>query len=144
MSSFFGSSVFRIAGNYKDSSRDLTTPNTPVAYENAATFVLGSNLPLYDDTLVLAVSAPATIDLNALTDMYGATVNFAKVEALVIVNKGEIATPPLGILFFRNAEAGNDVGAMMAAAVVVVAPLVIAFLMAQRRFIEGITMGSYK
>lgn len=63
---------------------------------------------------------------------------------LIVVSKGEIATPPLGIVFFRNSEAGNDVGAMMAAAVVVVAPLVVAFLLAQRRFIEGITLSGLK
>jgi multiple sugar transport system permease protein len=91
--------------------------------------------------IMLPVSLPALLSFGVFSVVYHWNDFF---WPLIVVNKGEIATPPLGILFFRNAEAGNDVGAMMAAAVVVVAPLVIAFLMAQRRFIEGITMGSYK
>ena len=39
---------------------------------------------------------------------------------------------------------GNEYGPMMAAASVIVAPLVIAFLLAQRRFIEGITLTGMK
>jgi multiple sugar transport system permease protein len=41
-------------------------------------------------------------------------------------------------------EAGEDYGALMAAATLVTAPLVLAFLFAQRRFIEGITMTGLK
>jgi multiple sugar transport system permease protein len=63
---------------------------------------------------------------------------------LIMVNEAEIATPPLGIVFFRNAEAFDDVGAMMAAAVIITVPLIFLFLSMQRRFIEGITIGSFK
>ena len=51
----------------------------------------------------------------------------------------EMATPPLGIMFFRNEEVGDDYGAMMAATVMITAPLVVMFLLAQQKFIEGIT-----
>ena len=57
---------------------------------------------------------------------------------LIVVNGPTHATPALGVLFFRSAEAGDDFGALMAAAVLMTAPLVLAFLLAQRRFIEGI------
>jgi multiple sugar transport system permease protein len=40
---------------------------------------------------------------------------------------------------FRDDEAGQFVGPLMAAAVIVAAPLVLAFLFAQRRFIDGIS-----
>ncbi|MFN7166606.1 MAG: carbohydrate ABC transporter permease, partial [Pannonibacter sp.] len=63
---------------------------------------------------------------------------------LVVVQKGDLYTPAMGILAFRSVEAGEDYGALMAAALLVTAPLVIAFLFAQRRFIEGITMTGLK
>jgi multiple sugar transport system permease protein len=63
---------------------------------------------------------------------------------LVVVQKGDLFTPAMGILAFRSVEAGEDYGALMAAALLVTAPLVAAFLLAQRRFIEGITMTGIK
>lgn len=63
---------------------------------------------------------------------------------LIIVNGHGRATPALGVLYFRTEEAGDDFGALMAAAVIMTLPLVLAFLLAQRRFIEGITMSGLK
>ncbi|MDR6289958.1 multiple sugar transport system permease protein [Inquilinus ginsengisoli] len=63
---------------------------------------------------------------------------------LIVVSDTRMATPPLGLLFFRAAEAGDDYGALMAATVIVTLPLVVAFLAAQRRFIEGITLTGLK
>jgi multiple sugar transport system permease protein len=63
---------------------------------------------------------------------------------LIVVQTQNLATPALGILFFSNAELGTNYGHLMAAAVVVNAPLVIAFLVAQRWFIDGVTMSSLK
>lgn len=63
---------------------------------------------------------------------------------LVVVQKGDLYTPAMGILAFRSVEAGEDYGALMAAALLVTAPLVLAFLFAQRRFIEGIAMTGLK
>lgn len=57
---------------------------------------------------------------------------------LVAVTDDRYFTPPLGVVAFRNAEAGNDYGPLMAAATIIVLPLVAFFLLAQRRFIEGI------
>jgi multiple sugar transport system permease protein len=53
-------------------------------------------------------------------------------------------TPPLGLRMFKSDMDGNEYGPMMAATTVIVLPLVIIFLMAQRRFIEGITMTGMK
>jgi multiple sugar transport system permease protein len=58
---------------------------------------------------------------------------------LIAVRSEELSTPALGILLFRDDEAGQFVGPLMAAAVIVAAPLVLAFLFAQRRFIDGIS-----
>jgi multiple sugar transport system permease protein len=63
---------------------------------------------------------------------------------LIIANGDSHATPALGVLFFRSAEAGDDFGALMAAAMIMTAPLVIAFLLAQRRFVEGIASTGLK
>ncbi len=63
---------------------------------------------------------------------------------LLVINSRELAPPPLGVAYFRNEEAGHDFGPLMAGAVIVTAPLVVAFLLAQRRFIEGMTMTGLK
>ncbi|WP_375457774.1 carbohydrate ABC transporter permease [uncultured Enterovirga sp.] len=63
---------------------------------------------------------------------------------LVVVQSEHLATPPLGVLFFANAEAGTNYGVLMAAAVAINAPLVVAFLAAQRLFVEGVTMSAVK
>jgi multiple sugar transport system permease protein len=63
---------------------------------------------------------------------------------LIAVTRGDLYTPALGVLYFRAEEAGDDYGALMAAATLVTVPLVAAFLLAQRRFIEGMTMSGLK
>ncbi|MGE7368141.1 carbohydrate ABC transporter permease [Neorhizobium sp. NPDC001467] len=63
---------------------------------------------------------------------------------LIVVSNQDYATPPLGLLFFRAAEAGDDYGALMAATLIITLPLVAAFLLAQKRFVEGITMTGLK
>ncbi|WP_043834212.1 carbohydrate ABC transporter permease [Muricoccus aerilatus] len=63
---------------------------------------------------------------------------------LIAVNGTQYATPALGVLYFRSDEAGDDFGSLMAAAVLMTAPLVLAFLLAQRRFIEGIATTGLK
>jgi multiple sugar transport system permease protein len=63
---------------------------------------------------------------------------------LLVVQTETLATPPLGVVFFANAEAGTNYGALMAAATAVTAPLVLAFLFAQRWFIDGVTMTAVK
>lgn len=63
---------------------------------------------------------------------------------LLVIQSQHLATPPLGVVFFNNAEAGTNYGPLMAAATVITAPLVIAFLVAQRWFIDGVTMTAVK
>lgn len=63
---------------------------------------------------------------------------------LIVVTNQTYATPPLGLLYFRAAEAGDDYGALMAATLIITLPLVLAFLAAQKSFIEGITMTGLK
>ena len=63
---------------------------------------------------------------------------------VVITGDRDLMTPPLGLRMFKSDLDGNEYGPMMAATTVIVAPLVIAFLLAQRRFIEGITLAGMK
>lgn len=63
---------------------------------------------------------------------------------LIVITETRLAPPPLGMLYFRDAETGSNYGALMAGATIITAPLVLAFLVARRRFIEGITMTGLK
>ncbi len=63
---------------------------------------------------------------------------------LIATTSPEIATPPRGILYFRDQESGDDVGPLMAGAVIITAPLVLAFLFAQRKFLQGLAAGGLK
>lgn len=63
---------------------------------------------------------------------------------LIATTDPNLATPPRGILYFRDEESGDDVGPLMAAAVLITAPLVIAFLLAQRKFTQGLATGGLK
>ncbi|MCC6194236.1 MAG: carbohydrate ABC transporter permease [Burkholderiales bacterium] len=63
---------------------------------------------------------------------------------LIAVGTKDLYTPPLGVAFFRLNDGGTDYGVLMAAATIVILPLVVAFLLAQRRFIEGVTFSGLK
>ena len=63
---------------------------------------------------------------------------------LVITGDRNLFTPPLGLREFRGGADGDDFGPMMATATVIVTPLVVAFLLAQRRFVEGIALSGLK
>ena len=63
---------------------------------------------------------------------------------LIVIEGQARATPALGVLYFRSDEAGDDFAALMAAAVIMTLPLVLAFLFAQRRFVEGIATTGLK
>jgi len=58
---------------------------------------------------------------------------------LVVIQKSAMLTPPAGIVYFADAEAGTKWSVIMAAAVVVIAPLALAFLAARRQFISSLT-----
>jgi multiple sugar transport system permease protein len=63
---------------------------------------------------------------------------------LIAVRSEELMPPPLGVMAFKNEEAGSDYGPLMAGAMLVVAPLTVAFLVAQRWFVEGLTVGGVR
>lgn len=63
---------------------------------------------------------------------------------LIAVSSETLFTPPLGVVAFRNEDAGTQYGPLMAAATIVVLPLAAAFLLAQRRFVEGLAFSGVK
>ncbi|KRE13100.1 sugar ABC transporter permease [Bosea sp. Root483D1] len=63
---------------------------------------------------------------------------------LIVISDAKLAPPPLGMMFFADAETGSNYGALTAAATILTTPLVLAFLIARRRFIDGITMTGVK
>ena len=58
---------------------------------------------------------------------------------LIIIQQTEMMTPPAGIVFFADAEGISDWGAIMAAAVLTVTPLIILFLSSTKQFISSLT-----
>ncbi len=63
---------------------------------------------------------------------------------IVITGNQDLFTPPLGLREFRGGADGSDWGPMMATATIIVIPLIVAFLLAQKRFIGGITLSGMK
>ncbi len=63
---------------------------------------------------------------------------------MIVIQRIEYAPPPLGMLYFASSESGTNYGSLMAGATIITAPLVILFLIARRRFVQGITMTGLK
>jgi multiple sugar transport system permease protein len=62
----------------------------------------------------------------------------------IVIKSQALMPPSLGVTAFRSTEAASDYGPLMAGAVLVVLPLLVAFALAQRWFIEGLTSSSLK
>ncbi len=60
----------------------------------------------------------------------------------IAVKSIELMPPSTGIVLFSSEETGTDIGPLMAAACLVVAPLLVAFFLAQKRIIDGMTLGA--
>ncbi len=63
---------------------------------------------------------------------------------IVVTGSRDLFTPPLGLREFKGDADGSFFGPMMATATIIVTPLIVVFLIAQRRFIEGITLSGMK
>lgn len=62
---------------------------------------------------------------------------------LILVNKDELRTLPIGMMFFQNKNT-IDIPVLMAGAMIVIMPLILVFLFFQRKFISGVTEGAVK
>ncbi len=63
---------------------------------------------------------------------------------LIVVEREELFTVPLAMGRMQDWELGIEWGYVMAAATVAIAPLVVLFFLAQKKFVEGITMTGFK
>jgi multiple sugar transport system permease protein len=90
--------------------------------------------------IVLPLSTPALAALGIFTFMWNWD-DF--LWPLVIIDDPTLYTLPLGLAQLRG-RFGTDVGSMMAGNILAILPVLIVFLLAQRRFIEGITLTGLK
>jgi multiple sugar transport system permease protein len=91
--------------------------------------------------IVWRLAAPAALPAIAAFSVFSVVAHWNDLYwPLIVVTSRELATPPLGILAFRDTESGGNYGALMAGAALVTAPLILAFLAARRAFLRGITM----
>ena len=96
-------------------------------------------------SVVLRVVAPLTLPTATAFGIFSVVSHWNDLFwPLIVLRSPELNTPPLGILAFRSAEAGDRYGELMAGTVIITAPLVVAFLLAQRRFVEGLSLGALK
>lgn len=58
---------------------------------------------------------------------------------LLVARSPDLRTPPLALAVFQQADAGFDFAALAAGAVIVTAPVVLLFLLAQRQFVQGMS-----
>lgn len=63
---------------------------------------------------------------------------------LVVTIDPGLATPPRRNLYLRDQESGDDIGPLMAGATPATVPLVLAFLLAQCRFTQGLADAGIK
>lgn len=96
-------------------------------------------------TILVRIILPASWPVIAAFSVFSISSHWNDLYwPLIAVSSIDLAPPTLGILFFRSSDGGDSFGALMAAATLITLPLALVFLMAQRRFIEGITMGALK
>ncbi|WP_102867060.1 carbohydrate ABC transporter permease [Pseudovibrio exalbescens] len=100
---------------------------------------------LSETAIVWRIAFPLALPAATAFAIFSITAHWNDLFWPLIANTDpHLATPPRGILFFRDEESGNDVGALMAATVLITAPLVLAFLFAQRKFTQGLATGGLK
>ena len=92
--------------------------------------------------VLLPVVNPAVLSLAALLFLF-AWNDF--LLALVLLPQNEAAqTAPLALSFFAGQRRGGDPSTIAAAALIVAVPVLIMYILMQRRFIQGITTGATK
>jgi multiple sugar transport system permease protein len=91
-------------------------------------------------SIVFPVARPGMATLAIFTFL-GAWNDF--LWPLIVTNSDEMRTMPVGLALLARKNASNW-GDTMAGTVLTAAPLILMFLVLQRRFIEGLTAGSVK
>ncbi|MFC5236911.1 carbohydrate ABC transporter permease [Pseudonocardia zijingensis] len=63
---------------------------------------------------------------------------------LIVTNTAEMRTLPIGLLFLKDEEGLSNWGTIMAGTLIVLAPMLVIFFVAQRWIVGGITAGAVK
>lgn len=63
---------------------------------------------------------------------------------LIVTSTADMRTLPIGLLFLRSQEGYDSWGPVMAGTVIVAAPMLVVFFVAQRRIVGGIVSGALK
>jgi raffinose/stachyose/melibiose transport system permease protein len=90
--------------------------------------------------VLLPLARPAVLTMTVLLFMW--TWN-EFLLALVMVSDESLRTAPLGLAFFQGRNT-TDEALLAAGAIIVAAPVVIAYLFLQRHFIRGMLSGAVK
>jgi multiple sugar transport system permease protein len=100
---------------------------------------------LSEGAIVWRIMVPMAVPAIVAFAIYSVVAHWNDLFWPSIVIRSEAFMPPsLGVTAFRSAEAGTDYGPLMACAVLVVLPLVVAFALVQRWFVESLTTSSLK
>ena len=98
-----------------------------------------------ENAIVWRIMVPNALPAIAAFGVFSVTAHWNDLFwPLIVVQTGDIATPALGTLLFRDEEAGMAYGPLMAGAVVMVLPLLLLFLAAQKRFVDGISFAGFR
>jgi multiple sugar transport system permease protein len=95
--------------------------------------------------IVWRVAAPSAMPAIAAFSIFSVVAHWNDLYwPMIVVSELRLAPPPLGMLFFQGSETGTNYGALMAGATLVTAPMVVCFVLARRRFIQGVSMAGFK
>jgi multiple sugar transport system permease protein len=112
----------------------------PYDLDEAARMDGASHFSIYS-RIIMPLSKPALATAAAFT-FFGVWTDFF--GPLIYTNSTEMRTLEVGLSIFKNSYGGSNWPLQMTAAVIVLLPLLIAFLIAQRYFVKGILMGGVK
>ncbi len=95
--------------------------------------------------ILLRIILPAMTPAIAAFAIFSVTFHWNDLYwPMIVIRSVDLSPPTLGLLFFRSQEGGDSFGPLMASATLVTAPLILLFLAAQRRFVQGVTMTGVK
>jgi multiple sugar transport system permease protein len=108
----------------------------PLSYDEAAEIDGASWLQIYLD-VILPLTKPGLITLAIFTFLG----NYRNLLwPLVMIKSSYLRTVPIGLLSFQG-QYSNQVELLMAATVICITPLIIMFILMQKRLIRGINIG---
>ncbi len=95
--------------------------------------------------IALRIIVPSMLPAIAAFAVFSVTFHWNDLYwPMIAIRSIDLAPPTLGLLFFRSQAGGDAFGPLMACATLVTAPLILVFLAAQRRFVQGVTMTGVK